>query len=58
MFCLQLDKKTRIGVPEFKETNWLKTDFHNVFYQLFINFLTARAQNTLMKFIFLLNPVT
>ena len=33
-------------------------DFHNTFCRVFINFLTVKVQNTLMKFIFLLNSVT
>ena len=59
-FCLQLDKKTRIGVAEFKEINWLNINdrFSQCVCQVFINFSTVKAQNTLMKFIFLLNPVT
>ena len=58
-FCLQLDKKTRIGIAEFEEINWLNiNDFHNAFCQVFINFLTVKAQYTLMKFIFLMNPGT
>ena len=58
--CLPLDKKTRIGVAKFKETHWLNVndDFHNTFWPVFIIFLTVKAQNTLMKLIFLLNPVT
>ena len=59
-FCLQLDKKTRIGVAEFKEINWL--NIHDRFSQCVLSsiyiFLTVKAQNTLIKFIFLLNPVT
>ena len=31
-------------------------DFHNVFYKVFINFLTVKTQNTLMKFIFPAEP--
>ena len=32
-------------------------DFQNAFCEVFINFLTMKAQNTLMKFTFPLNPV-
>ena len=56
MFCLQLEKKTRIGVAEYKEITWLNiNDFHKVFCQVFIVFLKVKTQNTLMKLIFLLN---
>ena len=59
-FCLQLDKKTRIGVAEFKEINWLNINdrFSQCVLSNIHKFLTVKAQNTLMKFIFLLNPVT
>ena len=33
-------------------------DFRKGFCQVYINFLTVKAQNPLMKFIFLLYPVT
>ena len=32
-------------------------DFHNAFWKIFTDFLTVKAQNTLMKFISLLNPL-
>ena len=60
-FCLQLDKKTRVGVAEFKEINWLNVNdrfSQCALSKVFIIFLTVKAQNTLMKFIFLLNSVT
>ena len=59
-FCLQLDKKIWVGVAEFKQINWLNVNdrFSQCVCQVFINFLTVKVQNTLMKFIFLLNPLT
>ena len=34
-FCLQLDKKTRTGVPEFKEISWLNVN--DIFSQCFLS---------------------
>ena len=58
-FCLQLDKKTRIGVAKFKEINWLNINdrFSQSVLSSTYKFFKVRAQNTLMKFIFLLNPI-
>ena len=58
-FCLQLDKKTRIGVAKFKEINWLNINdrFSQSVLSSTYKFFKVRAQNTLMEFIFLLNPI-
>ena len=58
-FCLQLDKKTRIGVAEFKEINWLNINdrFSQCVLSSIYKYLPVKAQNTLMNIIFLLNPV-
>ena len=58
-FCLQLEKKTQIGVAEFKEINWLNINdrFSQSVLSSTYNFSKVKAQNTLMKFIFLLNPI-
>ena len=43
MFCLQLEKKTRIGVAEYKEITWLNiNDFHKAFCQVFIVFFKSK----------------
>ena len=59
-FCLQLDKKTRIGVAEFEEINWLNINdrFSQSVLSSIYKFFDSESQYTLMKFIFLMNPVT
>ena len=59
-FCLQLDKKTRIRVAEFEEINWLNINdrFSQSVLSSIYKFFNSESQYTLMKFIFLMNPVT
>ena len=59
-FCLQLDKKTRIGVAEFEEINWLNINdrFSQSVLSSIYKFFDSESQYTLMKSIFLMNPVT
>ena len=53
-FCFQLEKKTQIGVAEFKEINWL--NINDMFSQCALssnyNFLTVKAQNIFNEFFF------
>ena len=59
-FCLQLEKKTQIGVAEFKEINWLNINdtFSQCALSSIFKFSNSGSPESSMKFIFLLNPVS
>ena len=58
-FCLQLDKKTRIGVAEFKEINWL--NINNRFSQCFLSsiykFFSSESPDYFNEIYFLTEPI-
>ena len=59
-FCLQLDKKKRIGVAEFREINWLNINdrFSQCVLSSVQKFCNSENPEYFNEFIFLLSPVT
>ena len=53
-FCLQLDKKTRIGVAEFKELNWLNINdrFSQCVLPNIYNFFNSKSPEYFNKIYF------
>ena len=58
-FCLQLEKKTRIGVAEFKEINWLIINdrfSQCVFHLSIYNFFDSESPEYFNEIHFLVEP--